>query len=207
MTAQKRNEWTKISEKVLASSPAVEVIQRECVSSEDGRPHRFYLIQSGDWVNIIPVTREGKVVLVRQYRVGISEHTLEIPGGIVDAKDTDVQAGALREMTEETGYVMSEGARCEYLGWSYPNPAIQGNRIHAFVVGPVEKSQDQELDSGEMIEVEEVAIEEIPRKIIGGEINHALILNAFLKLAFQEEEVTRGLLRGLGRFVRAGHPI
>lgn len=196
-----RNTWVCTEEKTLLSSPVMEIVQRDCRSSEDGRPHRFFLFRSRDWCNVIPVTEDGKVVMVRQYRIGISDHTLEIPGGVSDPGDADGAAAAVREMTEETGYVPLPGARCVDLGWTHPNPAIQDNRVHSFLVGPVRLERKQKLDVGEMIEVVEVPIVEIPERIARGEIRHALILNAFLLLALRDSSVGDALRRALGDFV------
>lgn len=195
-----KNVWVCTEEKTLLNSPVMEIVQRDCRSSEDGRPHRFFLFRSRDWCNVIPVTEDGKVVMVRQYRIGISEHTLEIPGGVSDPGDADAAAAAVREMTEETGYVPLPGARCVDLGWTYPNPAIQDNRVHSYLVGPVRLERGQKLDTGEMIEVVEVPIAELPDRIARGEIRHALILNAFLLAALREPSVAESLRKVLGGF-------
>ena len=178
--------WICDREKTLIQSPFLKVVSRECRASDDGRTHSFVVFRSRDWCNVIPVTEDGRVVLVRQFRAGIDGDALEIPGGVVDDSDGAVREAALREMTEETGYVPLEGAKCLDLGWAHPNPAIQNNRVHSFIVGPVLRDRAQKLDPGEMMDVVEVPIEEIPEKILSGEINHALILNAFLLLAFQD---------------------
>jgi ADP-ribose pyrophosphatase len=194
------NSWVCEQERVLITSPAIEVVERECRSSEDARSHKFYLLRSRDWCNIIPVTEDGKVVLVKQYRIGISEHTLEVPGGITDPSETDPQDSAIREMCEETGYVPLPGSRCVRLGWTHPNPAILNNRCHAFVVGPVRREKAQNLDSGEMIEVIEIPIDEIQNYILSGEITHSLMLNTFFLLALKEGCGSDALASGLRKF-------
>src|ERR1700743_3438063 len=131
-----QNEWIQESEKTVLDSKFMSIHALTCRSSEDSRRMTFYTLRSRDWCNIIPVTEDGKVVLVRQYRIGIGQHTTEIPGGVADAEDPHVEATSIREMTEETGYAPLPNARCTHLGWSFPNPAIQNNRVNAFVVGP-----------------------------------------------------------------------
>src|SRR4051794_9571512 len=125
-----KNTWVCEREETLLKSPVMEIVQRDCTSSEDQRLHRFYLLKSKDWCNIIPITEDGKVVLVKQYRIGISDHTLELPGGIADVSSESLKDAAIRELAEETGYVPLPGARCEELGWTHPNPAILDNRVH-----------------------------------------------------------------------------
>ena len=185
-----QNKWICLDEKKLLESPVMEIIQRDCKSSEDDRVHRFYLLKSRDWCNIIPITEDGKVVMVRQYRIGISEHTLEVPGGVSDPEDHDLQAAAIRELTEETGYVPMPGARCVPIGWSHPNPAMINNRVHSFVIGPVRRDQTQNLDDGEMIDVVEVPLEEIADRILRGEITHALMLNTFFFLLLKDPKAS-----------------
>ncbi|MCM2278827.1 MAG: NUDIX hydrolase [Oligoflexia bacterium] len=204
---KKENRWHCEKETLVLRSPVLEVVERLCRSSEDRRLHPFYLMRSRDWCNIIPVTEDGKIVLVRQFRIGIDEHTLEIPGGIADPGDPTVQEAALRELAEETGYVPLPGARCVSICAPHSNPAIFNNRVHSFIVGPVRRERDQALDSGEMIEVEEVPIGEIPDRIARGEITHVLMLNAFMTLAFQAPEGAGALKRQLERFSRLDLPM
>jgi 8-oxo-dGTP pyrophosphatase MutT (NUDIX family) len=177
------------------------IVERQCRSSEDDRRHRFYLFKSQDWCNIIPVTEDGKVVFVRQFRIGINAHTLEVPGGVMDPTDQDPQAAAIREMIEETGYEPIENFRCMDLGWTFPNPAIQDNRCHSFIVGPVRKTRAQNLDAGEMIEIVEIPIDEIPDRILNGEITHALMLNTFFFAALKSQNANRVLTDQLKIFL------
>lgn len=195
-----KNTWICEAEKTLITSPNMEIVERSCRSSEDEKKYKFYLLRSRDWCNIIPVTEDGKVVFVKQYRIGINEHTVELPGGVADSHDVDCQAAAIREMEEETGYTPAPGAQCLALGSAFPNPAILNNRCHSYIIGPVRKSTSQNLDPGEMIEVVEIPISEIPEKILKGEINHALMLNTFFLLTLQSKEASRALMNELHRF-------
>lgn len=199
----KKNSWICESERTIVDSPVMSIVERHCKSSEDERRHKFYLFRSKDWCNIIPVTEDGKIVFVKQYRIGISEHTLEIPGGVMDPTDPDPQAAAIREMTEETGYEPVGNFRCEKLGWTFPNPAIQDNRCHSFIVGPVKKTRDQKLDMGEMIEVIEVAVDEISDRILNGEITHALMLNTFFFATLKRTPGSQSLADQLRSFTKA----
>lgn len=195
-----QNEWVQESERSILDSPIMSIHELTCRSSEDSRRMKFYTMRARDWCNIIPVTEDGKVVLVRQYRIGIAQHTTEIPGGVVDPTDPDAQATAIREMTEETGYVPLPNARCVNLGSSFPNPAIQNNRVSSFVIGPVRKEKTQDLDPGEMIETLEVPISEIPGLVLDGQIDHALILDTFFFLMMREKEAPALLAKALQSF-------
>ena len=195
-----KNTWICQNEKIILSSSIMELVEKQCRSSEDSRTFNFYTLKSNDWCNIIPITKDGKVVFVRQHRVGVDSHTLELPGGVTDPEDKDILQTAIRELEEETGYTVLPEGKCVNLGWNFPNPAILNNRCHSFVIGPVHKSSKQSLDMGEMIEVVEVPIHEIPERIINGEINHALMLNTFFLLALKSKETSSELMKELKRF-------
>jgi ADP-ribose pyrophosphatase len=199
MTVKKADtRWIQESERALLSSPFMSLFELSCRSrAEPEKRHRFYVMRSRDWCNIIPVTEDGKVVLVRQHRMGTDADSLEIPGGVADQEGEALREAALRELAEETGYVPLPGARCEALGATFSNPAILDNRVHAFVVGPVRRERAQELDAGEMIEVAEVPIAEIPSLIQRGELSHSLILPTFLFLALRDPRAADALRDGL----------
>jgi 8-oxo-dGTP pyrophosphatase MutT (NUDIX family) len=139
--------------------------------------HDFYILESGDWVNVIPLTSDGRVVLIRQYRHGIQQITLEIPGGIVENRDTP-EAAARRELMEETGYRESEMI---HLGTVHPNPAFLNNRCHTFLAKDVVRAGEQLQDDKEDIEVLLRPIGDIPRLIREGLITHSLVLAAFYR--------------------------
>ena len=142
------------------------------------REHDFYILESTEWVNIIPLTPDNEVVMVKQYRHGIRAATLELPGGLVDPGNTPEQA-AVRELLEETGYRPEE---VQLLGSYHPQPAIMNNRCYSYLTRGVHPEQDQLLDQGEDIEVVLVPLKEIPEKIRTGEITHALVITAFYLL-------------------------
>ncbi len=144
-------------------------------SPRTGREHDFFLLDSPDWVNIIPLTADGKVILVNQYRFGTREFSLEIPGGMLDEGD-DPAGAAVRELREETGYAGEEPV---LLGVVHPNPAVHTNRCHTYLIRNVVFQGVPRQDSTEDIEVRSVPLSEIPRLIGEGEITHALVIAAF----------------------------
>ncbi len=153
-------------------------------SPRTGLSHDFYILESTDWVNVIPLTPEREVVLIRQYRHGIRENTLEIPGGLIETGDSPEDA-ARRELAEETGY--SDG-EMTYLGYVHPNPAILNNRCHTFLARDVFLNGDQNQDEKEDIEVLLRPLSEIPRLIRENRITHALVLAAFYRFFMERPE-------------------
>ncbi len=146
-------------------------------SPRTGEEHDFFILESPPWVNVIPLTDAGEVVLIRQYRHGLREVTLEIPGGLIEPADTP-EAAARRELREETGCTAREFVD---LGYVHPNPAIQNNRCYTFLARGVARAGAQELDEKEDIEVLVRPLAEIPAMIRDGRITHALVIAAFYR--------------------------
>jgi ADP-ribose pyrophosphatase len=146
-------------------------------SPRTGRAHQFFIIESPSWINVIPLTRQNEVVMVRQYRHGIRDVTLEIPGGLVETNETP-EAAAERELWEETGYKVSE---LILLGSVHPNSAIQNNLCYTFLAKDVFYAGTRQQDEKEDIEVLLRPLAEIPRLIREGKITHSLVLAAFYR--------------------------
>lgn len=145
------------------------------VSPRTGTEHDFHMIESDDWINVIPLIADHHVVMIRQYRHGARKVTLEIPGGLVDPGDTPEKAAA-RELREETGYQAEELVQ---IGVVNPNPALFNNRCYTYVARNVKKIRDPVLDQAEDIEVVLIPLSDIPELIQNGEIDHAMVITAF----------------------------
>lgn len=141
----------------------------------------FYSLETYDWINVIPITDDGDVVLVRQFRHGTREALLEVPGGIIDEKhENSPEAAAKMELREETGRTAENFIA---LGWNHPNPAIQSNRCHFYLATNATIAGEQDLDPAEDISVEVVPLSDIPNLILSGQITHALTISAFFFLS------------------------
>jgi 8-oxo-dGTP pyrophosphatase MutT (NUDIX family) len=139
----------------------------------------FSVLSAGDWVNVIALTPEEDLVLVRQFRHGTEDFTLEIPGGMVDAGETPAQA-AIRELREESGFA---GDQPILLGAVTPNPAILNNCCYTYLLENCRRIGEPDLDHGEDIEVLTRPLDDIPGLIASGGIHHALVICAFWWLA------------------------
>lgn len=134
----------------------------------------FVVLETADWVNVVPVTAEGKVVLIRQFRHGVRETVIEIPGGMVD-RGEEPAAAALRELGEETGYT-AERIRPLAAVWS--NPAIMNNRCHLFLAEGCRLAGPPRFDAFEQIEVFEATQREVSEMIAAGRIAHSMVVAA-----------------------------
>jgi 8-oxo-dGTP pyrophosphatase MutT (NUDIX family) len=137
---------------------------------------KFVVLNSKNWVNIIPITTNHEVVMIEQYRHGIDQITLEIPGGLVDNNE-EPMAASMRECIEETGYHSDSSPIL--LGLNHPNPAFLTNSCYSFLWQGVSKKYEQHLDKNEDILVKLIPIEQIKSLIEEQKITHSLVINAF----------------------------
>ena len=174
--SEQENEFSIDEEETLLSTRIGDVLSARVTAHRKGREAQFYRFAFHDWVNIIALTPDLQVVLVKQYRFGTGRYELEIPGGAVEKGESPLTAG-LRELLEETGFAGKNG---RIIGKVYPNPALQSNSCYTVLVEDVERVAEQQMDDMEDIEVLIVPLTEIDRMIRAEEITHGLVLNAFM---------------------------
>jgi len=176
--------WETLTARSVYDCRLFTVTERQRRSPRTGSLHDFYVLDLPDWVNIVPLTADRRVVMVHQYRHGTDGFTLEVPGGLIDSHDASPLAAARREMQEETGYDSEEVVP---LGVIHPNPAIQTNRCHTFLARNVELRHAVSFHTTEETEVALVPLDEIPELIRRGVISHALVVVAFHHLELAGE--------------------
>lgn len=136
------------------------------------------VLGSVDWVNMVALDREGRSVMVRQFRFGTGAITLETPGGMVDPGESPQQAAA-RELLEETGY---GGGEWTSLGAVEPNPAIHDHLCHHWLARGVEPVASPTPGAGEAIEVCLLTEAEISAAVRSGALRHALALSVLSRV-------------------------
>lgn len=167
--------WRYGEREVLADLRIFRLVREATVSPRTGAGRECARIEAAPWVNVVGITPEGEVLLVRQWRHGTREFTLEIPGGLVDP-DEDPADAAVRELREETGY---RGGSVRPLGVVEPNPAIQDNRCFTFLIEGCVPEGGLLLDEGEDLEVITRPVRELSTLVENGQIRHALVICAF----------------------------
>ncbi len=180
--------WEKKSQSLHAACGLFDVLHARYRHPRRGRERDFVVIEGPDWVNVIALTGQHELVLVRQFRFGIDDFSLEIPGGVMEPGE-DPLAAAQRELREETGYTGRAG---RILGCVHPNPAIMNNRCHMVLVEAAARTSDLAWDHDEEIEILTAPVDDVLNWARAGRIRHALVLDALLLFEPVWAEMRRG---------------
>lgn len=144
----------------------------------------YYVLEYPTWVNMVAITADQKVLLVRQYRHGAGQIMVELPAGVVEEGE-DTEEAARRELLEETGYAFD---KIEYICQLYANPATSGNLTYTYLLQGGRKIQEQQLDNSEDIEVVEMSIAQAKQFLfenkIGQALHSAALFYTFKKMGF-----------------------
>jgi ADP-ribose pyrophosphatase len=180
-------DWEIVSREVIEDFKIFTIEKKRARSPRTGKISEVQAIQFPDWVLILALTRDEKVLMVRQYRHGIERACLELPGGLVDPADDSPALSARRELLEETGYRTD---KIVLIGECFPQPAVLSNRCFFYLAQNAAEAQAQHLDSGEDIEIIKIPLKQIPAKIENKEIDHGMVLLAFSFLWLKQGQGT-----------------
>jgi 8-oxo-dGTP pyrophosphatase MutT (NUDIX family) len=176
--------WKVLESTYLHKEPWLTIRKDKCELPNGNIVPAFYVNEYPDWVNAFALTKEGKVIMVKQYRHGIESVDIEIPGGVLEEGET-WQEGVKREVLEETGYVFE---KVEYLGKISANPSTTNNWVHMFLATGGEKIAEQKLDELEDVEVVIMTIDEVKQLLKENKIVQSLHVSCiFYALARLEE--------------------
>jgi 8-oxo-dGTP pyrophosphatase MutT (NUDIX family) len=185
MASEKPLPWITLATEVLGTYPIFTLTRSRQRSSSSGREHSFLRLDCPDWVNVIAVTDDRRIVLIEQYRHGTDDITLEIPGGAVDPGEGPLVTAA-RELEEETGYLAAELVE---IGRVDPNPAFLSNRCWTYLALGCRAGGTPRPDPSEEIAVELAPLDDFGTLIDRGAITHSLVIAA-------HDHLQRGIRRG-----------
>lgn len=168
-------QWTIDKKEIVLEAIPFKVENLHLTDKRHGRPvtHPYTRLLCPDWVNIVPVTSEGEVIMIRQSRAGCFDDILETPGGVVDPGEEDKTVTARRELEEETGYVSDD---IVHLTSVNPNPATHNNMLHCYLMRNCQRAVMRKHfpDENEDIEVVLIPFAELDQMVRDGKINSAL---------------------------------
>ena len=159
--------WKTINSQLVFDNPWCRVRQDEVELPNGAIIDDYFVNVRPDIVLVLAVTQNREIVFVRQYRHGVGQILLELPGGSLDSQTENSLTAAARELEEETGYVAEQMVQLATL---YDNPVKDTNKIYLILAEPAHPSGRQQLDVTEDVEIVLIPVEDVLERISTGEI-------------------------------------
>jgi ADP-ribose pyrophosphatase len=181
-TAMKK--WKQVATRVIHQDQWISLRADDCELPSGRIVSPYYVMEEGDWVHIVAIDSQNRILVTTQYRHAGDSVCMEIPCGGVEPGEKPLHA-AKREFREETGY---EAKKWELVISPFANPARQTNRIHVFLASDLSDTGHRELDENEEIEFEFVSVSGLKKKIFSGAFSQALhIASVFAVLEIKKD--------------------
>ncbi|HEX2556074.1 MAG TPA: NUDIX hydrolase [Microvirga sp.] len=169
--------WTVRASRPVHRDRWIHVRADDCVTARGVEVSPYYVLEYGNWVQIVALDAEDHILLIRQYRHGLGRVALELPAGAMDPGESDPLAAAARELREETGYV-AENLRL--VGAVSPNPATHTNLSYTVLALGARRLHEPQPEPAEDIVVERVPYRTAVEAAVAGRIDSAIHVAALL---------------------------
>jgi 8-oxo-dGTP pyrophosphatase MutT (NUDIX family) len=160
--------WKRKNRHTTVGSPWIKIHQDTYILPNGKELDDFYVVEEPDGVNIVPITPDDKVILVRQYRAAVDAVVYDFPAGFVEDNGTPLLEQAKRELREETGYTSKEWYS---LGKAYSLPNRVDKVNHLFLALNVTRSHEQDLDETEFAKWEAIPFDEVKQMLTNGDFD------------------------------------
>jgi ADP-ribose pyrophosphatase len=146
----KKFPWDIVRSRYIVDDRWLKLRADDCLTSSGKSVSPYYVLEYPPWVSVVALTPDKDIVVIKQYRHGIRQFILEIPGGAVEEEDDSIVAAARRELKEETGYQAGEFTE---VGNISANPVNHTNDIYFFLAFNARKVSEPTPEFTEQIEV------------------------------------------------------
>lgn len=175
--------WKQIEKKEIKKTVVMTMSEITSVSP-DGNKGKYIVNDAPDWAIVI-AEKGGNFLMVKQWRHGENNLSIEFPGGVIEPGEEPLKAAA-RELKEETGFVAND---LVYLGKMNPNPALMTNHVHFFAASDLCRAGEQSLDDDEYVDYMEIPVPEVYQNMASPEYQHALMASALLRYSVYKGRV------------------
>jgi len=165
--------WKILSSEYLVRHPYFTARRDRCETPEGKIIEEYFVVELPTTACAVPITDEGEVVMIKQYRHPVNDVLLELPGGFID-KGESPEVAMARELMEETGYRFTS---VEQVGEIAANPGILDNFTLLFLARGGKKNAGQNLDHNEDIEIVTISLDRLKELLLQNKIVQSLHAN------------------------------